>query len=221
MPYKSFLKVFLSILFLHLATLYVNDNERLIAFSKILIVGSLIVWWHSQKGFSHPLFRIYAMGLVLCLIGDILLLNSQLFLTGLGSFLIAQLLYAFVFYKILRSLESKKKGLILGLSVSLLLFALLIYPRIQLVSSELRIPIVVYSICILTMFALSIALAVSDSKNWKWLALGSFLFVLSDGLLAWSMFLTDFPYDTIAVMASYGLAQLVIMRSLNLSMNEA
>lgn len=218
MHYTSFRKIYFVLVLLHLATLYVNDNSSIIGISKLLIVGSLIAWWMHKKGFTISLSRIYGFGLVFCFIGDLLLLQSDFFLFGLFSFLVAQLLYSYVFLKKLYELESKKLGLIVGISTSILLLVLLLLPRIDLVDPLLSIPIFFYSICILFMFALAISLTIANWSNWKWLALSALLFVFSDVLLAWSMFIHEFNYQSIYIMGTYGLAQFGIMRSLNLTL---
>jgi uncharacterized membrane protein YhhN len=221
MNFNSFTKVFLSLVFLHLASLYVSDNQKLIVFSKLLIVSSLIFWWiYKSTASKNLLNRLYLVGLICCFIGDAFLTYPGFFLSGLLSFLVAQLLYAFVFLKKVLDLNSKVLGFSVGIGSSIGLFLFLIVPRINLIEEELRLPVIVYSLSILFMFAMAIALSISAWSKWRWIGLSAFLFVLSDTLLAWSMFISKFDYNSILIMATYSLAQFGIMRSLDLNVNK-
>lgn len=96
------------------------------------------------------------------------------------------------------------------------LFALL-YPTLR----DLKIPVIVYA-GVLT----SMLLVAAHSFNWqtnigKWVIAGAFLFVASDSLLAINKFYQPFNNAGLAIMATYGLAQLFIVIGLTKCMRSA
>lgn len=48
----------------------------------------------------------------------------------------------------------------------------------------------------------------------KWAIAGSFLFVLSDSILSWNLFVSDVPQSSLLIMSTYYTAQFLIAHSL-------
>ena len=141
--------------------------------------------------------------------GDVLLSLplSYAFPAGLSSFLIAQLLYAFLF--------SQRRGGFgvgeLGRSRVWLLLLLVAFYAAALViiipkTGELAVPVTVYMTAVCTMGALS-ALYLGST----WVVLGALCFVVSDSVIAINKFWLPFDLSGVVIMNTYYLAQLMIV----------
>ena len=75
----------------------------------------------------------------------------------------------------------------------------------------MKIPVLVYGIVISIMFLLALhMLFVRNKEAGKLMMLGALLFVASDSILAINKFYSSFEYAGIAIMLTYGIAQLLI-----------
>lgn len=163
------------------------------------------------------------LGFFFSWLGDIALmfdkLNSNFFLAGLSSFLLAHICYIFAFYQSSKdssspTLLSKKPYLFVPLLVyggGLFYFLL---PNLQ----EFTAPVFVYSVVISLMacFALNRKNSVNP-RSFNLIFYGSLLFVVSDSLIALNKFLLAIPYNGLWVMLTYMLAQYLIMRGSKLN----
>ncbi len=150
--------------------------------------------------FSHFRKKIL-VALLFCLAGDVFLLNDEYFALGLGSFLIAHVLFAYVFYKL-----SNKKLYLLPLVV-LLAIALTYYSILFPKLGSLALPVAVYFCCIIVMCWQSFRLGLS-LKNAKGLGfiIATNMFVISDSVIAANKFLVPFSASSIIVLALYWLS---------------
>ena len=150
-----------------------------------------------------------AMALLFSLIGDYAG-SCQNFMAQMGSFAVAHVFYIIFFirryvrknYK----MTAKMKGYLLMLgfcAVSLLSF---IFIKIVPYASEgvLRIGVSIYAILICTMLCTALM------QRSVFYALGAFIFVISDFILAWHKFVEPVPYRTILVIGTYLSAQLLL-----------
>ena len=77
----------------------------------------------------------------------------------------------------------------------------------------LKIPVIVYSMVISGMLAMSIYVdSIVDSKSSKWIMAGAICFVLSDSILAINKFLTPIPQAAVAIMSTYLFAQFALVK---------
>ena len=75
----------------------------------------------------------------------------------------------------------------------------------------MKIPVLVYGIVISVMFLLSLhMLFVKNKEAGKLMMFGPLLFIASDSILAVNKFYEPFEYAGIAIMLTYGIAQLLI-----------
>ena len=188
-------------------------NDILVYVAKPLIVIALIVYflfatWKTESGFM----KIITGALIFSWLGDVVLMvesfNENIFLIGLLSFLFAHLIYI-RFFSIIRMREKikMKPGLILLVVVY---YSGLIYLLFN-VLQEMKIPVMVYGIVISIMFLLALhMLFVRNKEAGKLMLLGALLFVASDSILAINKFYSSFEYAGIAIMLTYGIAQLLI-----------
>jgi uncharacterized membrane protein YhhN len=184
--------------------------------AKALIIPILLLIYRSHTRQSAESFhRLILAALVCSWAGDVLLqfasYNETFFLAGLGSFLIAQLMYVLAFF----STPGKNRVLFgpgIWLIIPVLAYGtgLLYYLWDGL--GDMRIPVMVYAIVILTM--LSAALNREGKVNrlsYLLVLLGAILFVLSDSLIAVNKFKASFALARIAIMTTYITAQYLII----------
>lgn len=139
-------------------------------------------------------------------LGDVFLLipgdAALYFQLGLGSFLIMQIAYIrqFVNMGALRW-----SYFLIPVLVYVIGFLSFLYPNLP---AALVPPVVVYALALGSM--LYFAFQISRI----FLRLGAFLFVVSDSLLAFGKFYFEYPWNSFAVMSTYILAQLLLIRAL-------
>lgn len=162
------------------------------------------------------------LGLGFSLLGDIfLMLPVDLFLAGLGAFLLAHLCYMGAFFS---GTDARTR------LVSIVPFAVFgvanligLLPRLE---SAMRMPVIAYVIALLLMAGFALARARSlraregaasaVAASARLAAIGAALFVVSDTLLAWDRFGGGIPLASLWVLATYFSAQWYIARSVDL-----
>ncbi|MEN8117876.1 MAG: lysoplasmalogenase [Bacteroidota bacterium] len=153
--------------------------------------------------------------------GDMLLMfinkGFVYFVSGIASFLVAQVLYAFLFLRTI-NLSGKKPFLkkkpywfiayvAYGLIVYIILFDQL--------DAVLRVAIFIYIVAILTMSAMALnRYGNGHPVSFSFVFAGSLLFVLSDTMIAVNRFLVPIPYEGIFIMTTYISAQYLIMKGI-------
>jgi uncharacterized membrane protein YhhN len=150
--------------------------------------------------------KILLLALFFSWLGDIILMfsNKNLFVFGLGSFLITHLIYIFIFVKKAKTPNFHSLGLIL----IPLAFYFLIYQHVPL---DFKIPVMLYFLVITTMVTV-VSFRNLQEKGNKAIFLGAILFVISDAILAYNKFVVDLPFSTFLVMSTYGLGQYFIVK---------
>eukprot|EP00466_Bigelowiella_natans_P010297 jgi/Bigna1/70488/fgenesh1_pg.12_\ len=185
----------------------------------------LVSQWARPSFHNYHYNRGVMWGLLLSSLGDILLLPVvDIFIGGLGSFLVAHLLYIWAFG--LPKLRIASVGLLL----ICLLYAggmfVVLEPHLQ---PELKIPVIVYALVIGTMGWSAIAKLFSSTGergggNIIMAALGSLVFIASDTILALRDFHPAVPKRSVnaqlAVMITYYLAQALLCASCGFSRQE-
>ena len=150
----------------------------------------------------------FVVGLVMSLAGDIfLMLPGDLFVPGLGSFLLAHVAYAVGLT--LSGLEPV--GVVVGLVVVAVAFALVgarIVAGVRRTEPALGPPVLAY------MGVIS-AMVVAAVGTGRLLPIaGAALFYASDALIGWNRFVERHPDGDTAVMVTYHLAQILLVLSL-------
>ncbi|UUY07895.1 lysoplasmalogenase [Pseudomonas sp. J452] len=195
--------VLLFLLGLHL------ELKWLCLLSKPLPVIALLLWLRTTAASAYR--RWISIGLLFSLLGDVLLeWPADLFVFGLGAFLIAHLVYLVAYLGDSRRLVPL--ALLLAFAVAGSMFILLANSGL----GDLLIPVAFYSLAIGCM--LWRALARLGSRNIAtgsaWLAAGgALLFVLSDSLIGINRFVAPFDGARYAIILSYWLGQLGIAAS--------
>jgi len=130
--------------------------------------------------------------------GDVLLDvdRGRLFVPGLVSFLVAQVLYSIVFAK-----EFRFRAARLLIAAGMIIYVSVIYYLEDL--GRLQIPVLIYMVVITVM-----GIFASFSKRpVNGVLVGALFFIVSDSLIAINKFIHPFPYSTIFVIITYYSAQ--------------
>lgn len=169
---------------------------------KPLPVLALLGWLHDAPPTEYR--RWISLGLMFSLVGDVLLaLPGDLFVFGLGAFLVAHLLYVKAYVSDCRRLA------LLPLMVSLAAGAVLLWVLTSKGLGPLLVPVIVYGLTISAMLWRALArLGTSVPKRSAWLAAGGALaFVFSDSVIGISRFVEAFAAAPYLIILSYWLGQ--------------
>ena len=173
----------------------------------------LIVYFiFNTRPYSSPLKKWIVLALVLSWAGDVLLMfesmSPDFFIPGLVAFLIAHIFYILFYESIIRH-ENLKKNYWWFIPV-LIYYVSIIYilsPHL----GDMKVPVCIYGIVISYMLIQAFQTAVIKNPVAAGLMIaGSVLFITSDSLLAINKFHGSFEYAGIAIMLTYGIAQLLI-----------
>ncbi len=148
-------------------------------------------------------------GLAASLAGDVFLMWPQFFVPGLASFLIAHLLYIALFVRGV-GFFPRRAALAATLGIGVAMYAFLWWGGLP---AALRIPVALYVLVIACMAAQALGrAAVLGDAHARLVALGACCFMLSDALLATNRFVMPLPLASLWVLATYYLAQWLILR---------
>ena len=220
MPIKSinlwFSLVFLLIFALNIVVL-IMDLTTWYWYTKPMIILSLLGFFLLRNSFRH----IIILGMITALLGDIFLLfdGDLFFILGLGSFLITQIIYAKAFLDQRSSLKiTGSIALVMGVaSIYAIGIFLIILPNL----GALQVPVVIYILSILAMFATSLVRVQSLMQSYWMVIFGAICFLASDSLLALDLFTDYFENASVGVMSTYMIAQYFIITGYDLSLADS
>ncbi|MCB9797494.1 MAG: lysoplasmalogenase [Alphaproteobacteria bacterium] len=148
--------------------------------------------------------QLLAAGLFMSALGDLFLSLEGLFLPGLGSFLVAHVLYLSAF-----TLDSRDLALTRALPFAL--FAGLVLSVLWPGLGEMALPVAAYTCVISTMMWRAAARLGPEAELRAWVGfLGAGSFALSDSMIAVNLFHTPLYQTGEAVMITYWLGQVGI-----------
>lgn len=193
-----------------------KNDPRLEVVAKPAVMVALFFWLWTSAGLNGALLW-FGLGILLSLIGDVLLMISldRLFLAGLVAFLLAHMAYIIGFNTPLPALSAW--GLILAFMIgisSVRIMRRIIAPLHAQGQAGLRIPIMIYGL-VISLMLLSAMLKLTDI-SWDavaalLVALGAFLFYLSDITLAWMKFIAPIHNGRIYNILAYHLGQIALI----------
>ena len=209
---KYWILLYFAVLAVDLFAVY-SGNETIRYASKTLLMPLLVVYFVLKtKSFIHSLKKWMILALVFSWTGDIFLLfeysNSNYFIFGLIAFLVAHVFYIVLFDKI-RIQEQFKQSLLplLPIAVYYILLITLLQPKL----GAMQKPVSIYGLVISIMLSFAADLwRLKDRRTAFLIISGAILFITSDSLLAINKFHKQFEYAGLAVMFTYGIAQLLI-----------
>ena len=148
-------------------------------------------------------------GLAASLAGDVFLMWPQFFVPGLASFLVAHLFYIALFVQGV-GFFPRRTALACTLGIGVAMYGFLWWGGLP---AGLRVPVALYVLVIACMAAQALGrAAVLGDRSSRLVALGASCFMLSDALLATNRFVTPLPLASLWVLATYYLAQWLILR---------
>lgn len=154
---------------------------------------------------GKPLSKGLALGLLFGAGGDILL-DINLFLPGLVSFLISHLIYIALFITVFREAAHRRVGTapwLAGLAITSAALIAWLLPSL----GDMAAPVVIY----FTVITLMAAFAYITPFNSLRLPLGATLFLISDALIGITQFRMDIPASDLMIWSTYFAAQYLIM----------
>lgn len=165
-----------------------------------------VVWPLTSSAPSEHLsnVKLFLVAIVFSSFGDVFLAlgRDDMFIFGLGSFLVSHLFFISSFRPF--NLSGLKFFPLYG-GVGLGLFSLM-SPNL----GELALPVFVYMLVLVTM-AIS---TISSHKSSKWLVLGGISFVVSDSLIGLNKFYTPIPHVGLCIMVTYYFAQFALVKGI-------
>jgi uncharacterized membrane protein YhhN len=192
---------FVTVSMLHLAG-QLSGQASLHLVTKPLLMPTLLAWFLAVTPRSR-LRTLVGFGLGWSWLGDLGLMpaGEMWFLAGLGAFLVAQLTYAVAFWPARADSVLSRPLLVLPYLAVLVGLLVLLWDHL----GDLRLPVSVYAVVIVTMAVLATGLN-------RTVATGAALFVVSDALLALDAVagLVRLPAHDFWVMLTYLAAQLLI-----------
>jgi uncharacterized membrane protein YhhN len=210
------LKTYIGFCIIYLSLLFLNI-EGFDLYMKPLILPILMVIVTFSENFSTK--KILLAALTFSWIGDIILLFTDkgelYFIFGLVAFLISHLVYIVLFSKQQNTRTNDNKAVfwigILAIIAYFIFMIITLFPKL----GPLKIPVVVYAIVITTMlfFAFKGSLKWAIPAN-NYILIGAIIFVSSDSILAFNKFYAPIAHASFYIMATYCLAQYLIVKGI-------
>jgi alkenylglycerophosphocholine hydrolase len=199
----------LIILIMSLLYIFLIPSEPLAVKLLFKLIPMWVIILFAYRQFPPHRSRIHYLlltGLFFCMIGDGTLIW---FVVGLSAFLIGHLFYTAGFLGQWRYSTPRLLSIVPIAAYS-------VWMGIQLVSSlksngeqALIIPVIAY------IAVISFMLWTAIMTGNRYAMVGSLLFVISDSILSWNMFVANIRYSDIWIMTTYYAAQFLIARSIS------
>ncbi|WP_375325787.1 lysoplasmalogenase [Flagellimonas sp. GZD32] len=180
---------------------YLGIRQGYVFFKPFTTVLAIVLLF-SAGGTSVPKFKsLMIAALVLCLVGDTLLLFESYFVFGLASFLLGHLLFIAAFIQ-LKGFYAHWISFFFLMAIGGGLF-LWLKPDL----GNLLVPVSCYIVVICVMAWQGIGLYTRDkSKPFLWIAIAVLLFMFSDSMIAVSKFKMPFAYASALILSTYWLS---------------
>lgn len=217
----------LSLLYFVLAIVHIfllaffRDAQGLSAITKIVMMPLLmaIVFKADIKEKFKSLKMILIAALFFSFMGDVFLLDilnrDGLFIFGLSSFLIAHLIYIFLFTRGLKSEALSLKPGKLILAIIILIWAIMITQALSPGLGSLRLPVLIY-ISVITLMTISAIFRMDRVSSMSFILVftGAVFFIISDMFIAVNKFISPVEMSRVIVMSTYLAAQYAIVSGL-------
>lgn len=183
-----------------------SSSTHLRIYSKPLLMITLFIGFLSVlRTLQNTDKWVFAGALIFALLGDIFLVGDDSFILGLGSFLIMQLIYIYLFIKD-RNFYGRREwmyGVLLLAIIAITNYFLM--PHV----GDMLVPVILYTtaISLMSFFAYTRDMT---KAGYSLVWIGTLFFILSDTLLAINLFLVKMTFGGILVMLTYVIAQFLI-----------
>lgn len=174
---------------------------------KLIPMWLIIYFAYLQKpAEGHKNKGLILTGLFFCMLGDGLL---HWFIIGLSFFLIGHIIYIAGFLRRWNFSKIRLLSIFPLLAFDLIIGNKLINALQETGNDGLIIPVVIY------IGAISFMAWAAFMTGNLYAIIGSLLFVISDTILSWNMFISDVPYSHFLIMSTYYAAQYTIASSIS------
>lgn len=202
-------------LFILIAVLYTLSSPLApYPFSPLLKVLPivLLMLWSWQKLSGH--IRLLTLAaLIFSGSGDVLLAIpfEQSFMAGLSAFLVAHVFYIVIFAHCVdeQNLSGAKYHHLAALSV--LVYSWIVAQLVMPEETVLKFAVIAY-IGVISFMCIAAIFSARNTSSWH--LAGALIFALSDTLIAWNAFREPIPLASVWIMASYYLAQYLIIKGI-------
>lgn len=191
--------------FLYIFVIPADPEIIHILFKVIPMLLIILYGWKNMPDKKTVTHYFIICGLIFSTVGDATL---RWFVVGLSAFLIGHLFYIAAFRRVIIFSVSKLLSLIILVPFALWMGKHLVSSLNQDGEKALVLPVLAYIIVIMLMWFLAIL-----TSN-AFAIIGSILFVISDSILAWNMFVSPIEQAGILIMLTYYGAQLFIASSI-------
>lgn len=187
-----------------------GDFPTLFMFVKPLLMVVLALYLYKASNLQEKTDKILIISLFFSWVGDCVLMfkGEMHFLSGLLSFLIAHILYIYVFTRQFRWQKFTYLTAFVILLYGIGLFSLIL-PQTP---AEMRIPIIIYaSVLLFMVITASGRKGKVSAQSFTFTFIGAILFMLSDSLIALNKFAFPFEGASLVIMITYLLGQYFII----------
>ncbi|TDG36054.1 lysoplasmalogenase [Pedobacter changchengzhani] len=215
MKNKIFSALFGIVFAIQLYGIYETDQSFAI-FSKPLIVITLLAWLFASTNLKGRFTKQIFIGLVFALLGDILLMyvdvSDRFFIYGLVAFLMCHIFYIRAFSLDHKSNPDHKNPYFLWAVGAFSVFCTGLFFYLQPYLGGLQFPVLLNAIIISVMAIMAVnRYGKVNILSFKLIVIGALFFLLSDAVLAVNKFVQPIPESRALVMASYMIAQFLIV----------
>jgi uncharacterized membrane protein YhhN len=215
MKTKLFSILFFAVFILQLYAEYSNDNY-LRNFTKPLITIVLMIWLFLSTKLKGRFHKRILTGLVFAFAGDVLLMmqaeNANLFMYGLIAFLLCHIFYIRAFTLDHKSNPNFKNPYFLWAVGAFAIFCSGLFFYLQPNLGAMQFPVLMYAIIITLMAIMAVnRYGKVNIFSFKLILYGALFFLLSDSVLAVNKFSTPIAQGGSLIMASYMIAQYLIV----------
>ncbi len=180
--------------------------ELRVASKPLLMVTLGLGFWFSTKSVNDYRKHLMLAAISFAFLGDVLLINDDLFLYGLGGFLMMQLLYSYLFFFDKNYWGLREITLGIGLLVAVVSIIYFMEPHL----GSLIYAVGIYSVAIGMMCFSAFTRDLRSMGYWP-IFFGSVLFVVSDAVLAINRFHEPLYMGGVIVMLTYLVGQYLIV----------
>lgn len=173
------------------------------------LITPILLFMYLARSEEPQIFVILALSF--CFLGDMFLESSNYFIPGLSAFLVGHIFYALRFLSDIGTV-SKIPWWIFLFAIVYLVYGIIFCSKLTIPNPKKRMAVYIYTTTILFVSFLSLLRVGSAIAYSFWIVLlGTLLFIISDSILAYSMFKKRNSYSSVLLMATYGVAQLLII----------
>lgn len=186
----------------------------LVDFTKVTLMPILIAYLYERtRGHVTILTLFTAAALIFSWLGDVALMKEgdTYFMLGLSSFLLAHLVYSYTFLRSIHFQVQVRWGFLVPVLLYGSVMLYLLVPK----AGSLAAPIIVYALVICTAVITGAhRMGKVGDQSFRLVLWGILSFAISDSLLAWAKFVTNFEGSGASVMLTYAVGQLLIVEGM-------